>query len=36
MGHHKLKTRQKHFFWHFMWSKIIFEKSLFFAPGGPC
>ena len=27
-GHHKLKTRQKHLFWHSMWSK--------FAPGGPC
>ena len=28
-GHHELKMRQKHLFWHFMWSKIIFEKSLF-------
>ena len=36
MGHHELKTRQKHLFWHSMWSKIIFEKSEFFAPGGPC
>ena len=35
-GHHKLKTRQKHLFWHSMWSRIIFEKSIFFAPGGPC
>ena len=35
-GHHELKTRQKHFFWHSMWSRIIFEKSHFFAPGGPC
>ena len=30
MGHHKLKMRQKHLFWHSMWSTIIFEKSLFF------
>ena len=29
-GHHELKTRQKHLFWHSMWSRIIFEKSLFF------
>ena len=36
MGHHKLKMRQKHLFWHSMWSKINFEKSHFFAPGGPC
>ena len=35
-GHHELKTRQKHLFWHSMWSRIIFEKNLFFAPGGPC
>ena len=35
-SHHKLKTRQKHLFWHSMWSKIIFEKTHFFAPGGPC
>ena len=32
-GHHELKTRQKHLFWHSMWSRIIFEKSHFFAPG---
>ena len=35
-GHHKLKTRQKHLFWHSMWSKILFERSQFLAPGGPC
>ena len=35
-GHHELKTRQKHLFWHSVWSKIIFEKTHFFAPGGPC
>ena len=35
-GHHELKTHQKHLFWHSMWSRIIFEKSHFFAPGGPC
>ena len=35
-GHHELKTRQKHLFWHSMWSTIIFEKSHFFVPGGPC
>ena len=35
-GHRELKMRQKHLFWHSMWSRIIFEKSLFFAPGGPC
>ena len=29
-GHHEFKTRQKHLCWHSMWSKIIFEKSLFF------
>ena len=29
-GHHELKTRQKHLFWHSMWSRIIFEKILFF------
>ena len=28
--HHELKTHQKHLFWHRMWSRIIFEKSLFF------
>ena len=28
--HSELKTRQKHFFWHSMWSRIIFEKSHFF------
>ena len=32
MGHHELRSRQKHLFWHSMWSTIIFEKSLFFAP----
>ena len=37
MGHHEIQTRQKHLFWHSMYSKIIFEKSHFvFAPGGPC
>ena len=30
MGHHELKTRQKHLFWHSMWSRIIFEKSHLF------
>ena len=35
-GHHELKTRQKHLFWHSMWSRIIFERSHFFAHGGPC
>ena len=30
MGHHEHKTRQKHLFWHSMWSRIIFEKSHFF------
>ena len=35
MGHNELKTRQKHLFWHSMWSRIIFEKIHFFAPGGP-
>ena len=29
-GHHELKTRQKHLFWHSMWCKIIFENSHFF------
>ena len=29
-GHHELKTRQKHLFWHSMWSRVIFEKSHFF------
>ena len=29
-GHHKLKTRQKHLFWHSMWSRIIFKKKSFF------
>ena len=32
MGHHELKTRQKHLFWHSVWPRIIFEKSLFFHP----
>ena len=32
MGHHALKTRQKHLFWHSMWSGIIFEKSHFLHP----
>ena len=36
MGHHELKTRRKHLIWHSMWSGIIFEKSHFFAPDGPC
>ena len=27
MGHHKLKTRQQHLFWHSMWSRIIVEKN---------
>ena len=35
-GHHELQTCQKHFFWHSMWSRSIFGKALFFAPGGPC
>ena len=35
-GHHELKTRQKHLFWHSMWSRIMFEKKDFFARGGPC
>ena len=35
-GHRELKTRQQYFFWHFLWSRIIFEKNYFFAPGGPC
>ena len=30
MGHHELKTRQKHFFWHSIWSRNIFEKGHFF------
>ena len=35
--HSELKTRQKHLFWHSMWFRIIFEKSLFFfAAYGPC
>ena len=29
MGHHKLKTVQKHLFSHHTWSRIIFEKSHF-------
>ena len=29
-SHHDLKTRQKHLFWHSMWSTIIFEKNCFF------
>ena len=32
MGHHELKTRQKHLFWHSMWSRIIFEKVIFLHP----
>ena len=38
MGHHELKTRQKHLFWYSMWSRMIFLKRVFFffAPGGPC
>ena len=35
-GHNELKTRQKHLFRHFMWTRIIFEKSHLFAPDGPC
>ena len=35
-GHHELKTRQKHLFWHSMWPRIIFAKIHIFAPGGPC
>ena len=31
-GHHELKTRQKHLFWHSMWSKILFEKFNFLHP----
>ena len=31
-GHHELKSRQKHLFWHFMWSKIIFENVFFLHP----
>ena len=31
-GHHELKMRPKHLFWHSMWSKIVFEKSLFLHP----
>ena len=34
MGHHKLKTVQKHLFLRRTWSRIIFEKSQFFAPIG--
>ena len=26
-GPHKLKTRQKHLFWHPTWSRIIFGKK---------
>ena len=26
MGHHKLKTVQKHLFWRCTWSRIILEK----------
>ena len=26
---HKLKTCQKHLFWHFRWSRMIFEKVIF-------
>ena len=35
MGHHKLKTVQKHLFQRRTWSRIIFEKSHLFAPIGP-
>ena len=28
--HHKLKTRQKHSFWHPIWCRIIIEKCHFF------
>ena len=34
-GHHELKSRQKHLFWHSMWCKIIFGKS-HFSESGPC
>ena len=36
MGHHKLKTVQKHLFYLGTWYRIIFEKSYLFAPTGPC
>ena len=36
MGHHKLKTVQKHLFYRRTWSRIIFEKSHLCAPTGPC
>ena len=36
MGHHKLRTVQKHLFQRRTWSRIIFEKSHLFAPTGPC
>ena len=29
-GHHELKARQKHLFWHSMWSRIILKKVNFF------
>ena len=29
-GQNGLQTGQKHLFWHSTWSRIIFEKSLFF------
>ena len=32
-GHHELKKRHQHLFLHSMWSKIIFEKTLFMHPG---
>ena len=34
-GHHELKPRRKHLFWHSMQSRIIFEKSLFLHPLDP-
>ena len=30
MGHHELKTHQKHLFWPSMWSGLILEKKSFF------
>ena len=35
MGHHKLKTVQKHLFQRRSWFRIIFEKSHRFAPLDP-
>ena len=32
MGHHKLKTVQKHLFQRRTWSRIIFEKGHLFCP----